>query len=207
MGKAVKRPHVEPPGRIAIAEAARRLFKEGGYASTTIDAIAAEAGYAVQTVYFHFKSKAAIVQYLVDRMKAETIGPAFQRSMEDQPAASRLRALARIARHTAESWWDVYEVLRSASQSDDALSALVADMDGGRLYGQRRLAKALAARAELGRGIDVATATDVIWALASEDTYRRLVVERKWSPNRYEEWLSRCLSSELLSEPRHSPRR
>ncbi|MDQ6878347.1 MAG: TetR/AcrR family transcriptional regulator [Candidatus Dormibacteraeota bacterium] len=207
MGKAVKRPHVEPPGRIAIAEAARRLFKEGGYASTTIDAIAAEAGYAVQTVYFHFKSKAAIVQYLVGRMKAETISPAFQRSMKDQPAEARLRALARTARQTAESWWDVYEVLRSASQSDDALRALVADMDGGRLYGQRRLAKALAARAQLGRGIDVATATDVIWTLASEDTYRRLVVERKWSPHRYEEWLSRCLSSEILSEHRHGPRR
>jgi len=167
-----------------------------------MEAIADQAGYAVQTVYFHFKTKAAIVQYLVDRMRAETITPAFQRSMEDQVAKSRLGALAKIARRTAESWWDVYEVLRSASQSDETLSALVADMEGGRLYGQRLLAKALAARGELGPGVDVATATDVIWALASEDTYRRLVVERKWSPSRYESWLSRCLSNELLGRPR-----
>src|SRR5947208_10725902 len=186
MGAAVKRSHPDPPGRIAIAEAARRLFKERGYASSTIEAIAAEAGYAVQTVYFHFKTKAAIVQYLVDRMRAETITPAFDRSMEDQPADSRLRALAEIARRTAESWWDVYEALHSASQSDDTLGALLTDLEGGRLYGQRLLAKALAARRELGSGIDVATATDVIWALASVDTYRRLVVERKWSPSRYE---------------------
>lgn len=198
MTKTVKRSHGDPPGRIAVAEAARRLFKERGYASTTIEAIAAEAGYAVQTVYFHFKTKTAILQYLVDRMRAETITPAFQRSMEDQAGASRLGALAKIARRTAESWWDVYEVLRSASQSDEALSALVADMEGGRLYGQRLLAKALAARGELGPGVDVATATDIIWALASEDTYRRLVVERKWSPERYESWLRRCLANELL---------
>jgi AcrR family transcriptional regulator len=199
VSKAVKRPHPDPPGRVAIAEAARRLFKERGYASTTIEAIAAEAGYAVQTVYFHFKTKAAIVQHLVDRMRAETITPTFDRSMEDQPAESRLRALAEIARRTSESWWDVFEVLHSASQSDDALGALVTHVDGGRLYGQRLLAKALAAGGELGPGIDVATATDVIWALASEDTYRRLVVERKWSPSRYEAWLSRCLSRELLA--------
>jgi len=198
LGKPVKRPRPDPPGRIAIAEAARRLFREKGYASTTIEAIAAEAGYAVQTVYFHFKTKAAIVQYLVDRMRAETITPAFERSMQDQAAESRLGAVAKVARHTAELWWDVYEVLRSASQSDDTLGALVTDMEGGRLYGQRLLAKALAARRELGSGIDVATATDVIWALASEDTYRRLVVERKWSPSRYEAWLSQCLSRELL---------
>jgi TetR/AcrR family transcriptional regulator, regulator of cefoperazone and chloramphenicol sensitivity len=198
MGKPVKRPRLDPPGRVAIAQAARRLFREKGYASTTIEAIAAEAGYAVQTVYFHFKTKAAIVQYLVDRMRAETITPAFERSMQDQAAESRLGALAKIARRTAELWGDVYEVLRSASQSDDTLGALVADMEGGRLYGQRLLAKALAARRELGPGIDVATATDIIWVLASEDTYRRLVVERKWSPSRYEAWLRQCLSRELL---------
>jgi len=198
VSRPVKRSQGDSPGRIAVAEAARRLFKKSGYASTTIEAIAEEAGYAVQTVYFHFKTKAAIVQYLVERMRAETITPAFERSMEDQAAESRLGALAKIARHTSESWWDLYEVLRSASQSDETLSALVADMDGGRLYGQRLLAKALAARGELGPGVNVATATDIIWALASEDTYRRLVVERKWSPKRYESWLSRCLSNELL---------
>ena len=198
VSRAVKRSHGDPPGRIAIAEAARSLFKQRGYAATTMAAIAEEAGYAVQTVYFHFKTKAAIVQHLVGRMRAETITPAFQRSMEDQPAESRLGALAKISRRTGESWSDVYEVLRSASPSDETLSALVADVEGGRLYGQRLLAKALAARGELAPGVDVAKATDVIWALASEDTYRRLVVERKWSPKRYELWLSRCLSNELL---------
>ena len=125
MSRPVKRSQGDSPGRIAVAEAARRLFKKSGYASTTIEAIAEEAGYAVQTVYFHFKTKAAIVQYLVERMRAETITPAFERSMEDQTAGSRLGALAKIARHTSESWWDLYEVLRSASQSDETLSALV----------------------------------------------------------------------------------
>lgn len=186
---------------MAIADAARRLFRRKGFESTTVEAIAAEAGYAVQTVYFHFKSKAAIVQYLVERMRAETITPAFERSMEDQPAESRLGAQAAITRQTAETWWDLYEVLRSASRSDVTLVALVAEMDSGRLYGQRLLAKALAARGELGPGVDVAAATDVIWTLASEDTYRRLVVERKWSPRRYEAWLKRCLIRELLVKP------
>ena len=50
--------------RTAIAATARRLFQERGYNQSTVESIAAEAGYAVQTVYFHFKSKAAIVEFV-----------------------------------------------------------------------------------------------------------------------------------------------
>ena len=156
-------------------------------------------------MYFHFKTKAAIVRYLVERMKAETISPTFSRAMEDQPAESRLRAVAAINRRTCEAWWDVYEVLRTAAPSDDALGALVAEIDGGRLYGQRKLAKTLAARGELTRGVGVTMATDILWALASEDTYQRLVVERKWSPNRYEAWLGTCLCQQLLRHRGEKP--
>ena len=65
----------EPPGRAAIAIAARKLFVERGYAGTTIEAIALAAGYAVPTVYFHFGTKTAIVSYLIDQMEADDIVP------------------------------------------------------------------------------------------------------------------------------------
>ena len=65
--------------------------------------------------------------------------------------------------------------------------------DGGRL---RRVAV---------RGVGVTMATDILWALASEDAYQRLVVERKWSPNRYEAWLGACLSQQLLRRRGEKP--
>ena len=47
--------------RHAILEAAHRLFVAGGYATTSIRAIAAEAGVAEPTVYAAFKDKPSIV--------------------------------------------------------------------------------------------------------------------------------------------------
>jgi AcrR family transcriptional regulator len=43
--------------RAAIVDAARRAFLENGYASTSMDRIAAAAGVSIKTVYRHFEDK------------------------------------------------------------------------------------------------------------------------------------------------------
>jgi AcrR family transcriptional regulator len=43
--------------RAAIVDAARRAFLENGYASTSMDRIAAAAGVSIKTVYRHFENK------------------------------------------------------------------------------------------------------------------------------------------------------
>jgi TetR/AcrR family transcriptional repressor of mexJK operon len=43
--------------RTAIVDAARRAFLENGYASTSMDRIAAAAGVSIKTVYRHFENK------------------------------------------------------------------------------------------------------------------------------------------------------
>src|SRR5689334_18601337 len=52
--------------RRRIREAAARLFVEHGYLATTIEAIAVEAGVAVQTVYFVFGNKRAMLAEALD---------------------------------------------------------------------------------------------------------------------------------------------
>ena len=52
--------------RQRIVEAAARLFVADGYLSTTITAIAREAGAGVQTVYLAFGSKVAILKTAID---------------------------------------------------------------------------------------------------------------------------------------------
>ena len=47
--------------RRRIAGAARRRFAAAGYACTTVEAVAAEAGVAASTVYAAFKTKAALL--------------------------------------------------------------------------------------------------------------------------------------------------
>ena len=39
---------------------------------------------------------------------------------------------------------------------------------------------------------------DILWALTGRDLYEMLVVERSWTPDRYEDWLTDALARELL---------
>ena len=57
--------------RRQIVRAARRLFVTLGYVGTTVEAIAAEAGVAVATVYKAFGTKAAIARELNDLIDEE----------------------------------------------------------------------------------------------------------------------------------------
>src|ERR1700730_612604 len=57
--------------RRQIIRAARRLFVSLGYVGTTVEAIAAEAGVAVATVYQAFGTKAAISRTRSDLLDEE----------------------------------------------------------------------------------------------------------------------------------------
>ena len=72
--------------RLRILDAAHRLFGEYGYAATTIERIAAEAGVAIDTVYAVFRSKRAVLSGLMAR----------QVGGDDQP-------IARLDRPDAQS--------------------------------------------------------------------------------------------------------
>ncbi|MBN9004845.1 MAG: TetR/AcrR family transcriptional regulator [Rhizobiales bacterium] len=55
----------------AILGGARKLFLAQGFAETSVDAIALEAGVGKGAVYHHFESKEEILDRLVDAMQAE----------------------------------------------------------------------------------------------------------------------------------------
>lgn len=63
--------------RNEIVDVAEKLFKSKGYAHTTIEAIIQEIGIAKGTFYYHFASKAdvmnAVVMRIVDRMVADAM--------------------------------------------------------------------------------------------------------------------------------------
>ncbi|MEO6579374.1 MAG: TetR/AcrR family transcriptional regulator, partial [Candidatus Limnocylindria bacterium] len=54
--------------------------------------------------------------------------------------------------------------------------------------GQGRLLPLVAGLEGLGAGLDPAEAADVLYAIASPETYRLLVEDRAWTPERYEAW-------------------
>jgi AcrR family transcriptional regulator len=77
--------------RSRISEAADRLFRERGYAQTSVEDIAREADVAVRTIYLHFESKAAILlAYVDDWLDAFVV--AFTRRPIDEPLADAVGA-------------------------------------------------------------------------------------------------------------------
>jgi len=61
--------------RRAVLDAARELFVHGGYAGTTIVAIAARAQVSAETVYARFRNKRTILSELIDVVMAGDDAP------------------------------------------------------------------------------------------------------------------------------------
>ncbi len=59
--------------RLEIIEAAARTFASAGFESTTMRAIAKEAGYTASSLYTYFHSKEAIFEALLERVNCEAL--------------------------------------------------------------------------------------------------------------------------------------
>jgi AcrR family transcriptional regulator len=79
--------------RQLILETALRLFRERGYAETTMRAIAKEAGVAVGNAYYYFDSKEHLVQGFYDRNQAAHRIAAEPVLAHEREFAARLRGV------------------------------------------------------------------------------------------------------------------
>ena len=85
--------------RDRILEAAMSLFADMGFHATTTDAVAAEAGVAVGTIYNYFRSKEEILSYIFLRASDERIR--YWRGLEAVQSPSE-RVLAFIEWHFSQ---------------------------------------------------------------------------------------------------------
>lgn len=192
--------------RAAVIDAARRLFVERGYGSTTIDAISAESDVPSATVYRLFSSKLGILRALIDRSVAGSDGaaaladqPAAQALFADPDPARRLEGFAAICREINDRTEPLYRILVGAAESDPDAATLLAERTRHRSAGQDRIAHSLARAGSLGPGTSERDAADIIHALMSPEVYQLLVGNRGWTPQRYERWLGRTLIDQLLA--------
>lgn len=66
------------PKQEAILQGAVRVFFESGYAGTSMDRVAAEAGVSKQTIYSHFQDKEGLFRALMERMTIRRFQAVFQ---------------------------------------------------------------------------------------------------------------------------------
>ncbi|MFD8528939.1 TetR/AcrR family transcriptional regulator [Streptosporangium canum] len=197
--------------RARVLAAAKKLFVERGYATTTMQAIATEAGVAVQTLYFTFATKRAILSELLD---VEVAGDSAPIATLDRPwvaeamaasPAGQLRMLAAATARIHDRVVPILEVVRSAAAIDPEIAELWQTNIAQRHTVLTAFAGALAAKADLRAGINAARAADISLAVLSPETYHLLVRERGWSVEDWREWAEDALIRQLLPD-RPDPR-
>jgi len=191
--------------RRAVVDAARTLFLERGYAATTIDAISERSDVPAPTVYRLFASKLGILKALLDVSIAGDDQPL---AVEERPGVTSLfderdphkllTGFAGVTTAINRRTSDVYRVLTSAAGSDPAAAELLGEIRQQRDQGQSRIARVLARSHTLKTGLRERDAADVIHAVMSPEVYLLLVGDRGWTPERYEAWLARTLTQQLL---------
>ena len=191
--------------RSEILEAAQRLFERGGYAATTMAAIAAEAGVALKTVYVAFESKSGLLRALWNlRLRGDEgdtpVGerPWYREVIEEPDAARQLQLNARNSRAVKERIGSVIEVIRAAAPTDPEIEALWNRLETEFHANQRAIVESLDAKSALRPGLDVDRATDIVWTINHPNLWQLLVGRRGWTPDQYELWCADAACAQLL---------
>lgn len=191
--------------RQQILAAARALFITRGFAGTTIEAIAQEAGVAVETVYVGFGSKRALLARLVDRAVGgddeptqilDRPGPQQVKAETDQRL--QLQLFARGMADIMERVGPLFGVMRAAATTEPEIAALLERLLGARRENIGVFVQWLAHNGPLRPALTESDATDTVWALTSAEIHHLLTVARGWSKEHYIEWLGDTLVVVLL---------
>jgi AcrR family transcriptional regulator len=191
--------------RRSIIEAARALFYERGYASTTIEAIARQAGVAPETIYAAFGNKQAILQNLVnitlvgDEEPVPLLERPFVKAAEEETDQRRL--VAQFARNIAQimnRMSPVFALVRSTAKADvkiaELLNRILSERLGGMAYFVDQLRRIGPVREpDLPGQASVST-----WVLSSAEVFDLLTRDLGWTEEQYVAWLSDSLARILL---------
>jgi AcrR family transcriptional regulator len=158
-----------------VVDAAVELFAAAGWTGTTLTALAARAGVAVETVYAGFGSKKGVLRAVLDDALGAEL-PAATGRRRDERVASLVAAVAEGHGRSAGVW----RALLQAASGDGEVEGWRADLE------RRR-------RTEVGTAVEQAMGTDVdplvldlLWALLGPDVHLHLVEDAGWSREEYE---------------------
>lgn len=191
--------------KLKITEAARILFEAHGYAGTTIESIAKEAGVAKETVYSIFRNKRNILAFLLD---VSTGGddqpirvvdrPGPQAVMHDTDQIRQIHGFVSTMSEIAERATPVFEIMRVAAKTEPEIDKRLQHLLEERLVNLTGFVHAVAANGPLREGIDEKSAGETVWALTSPELFNLLRGRLGWSRELYEEWLVDALQRLLL---------
>ena len=182
-----------------IVEAAHRLFSTQGYAATTMAQVAEAAGVAVQTVYFVFHTKPALLARAID---FAVMGRDDPRPPEEQPwylamtdASAIAEAVCHLVTGVGSIMPRVIPLNLAARASDDPdLARVMAESEAWRADGYRVILEILRKKAPLRDGLDPERAAHLLLFYVGEDAYHVLVGTYGWP---HDDWVDWCVATLL----------
>jgi AcrR family transcriptional regulator len=189
--------------RAAVISAAEQLFLRDGFATTTIAAVASEAGVSVETIYKSVGGKPGLVRAICENaLTGEGPIPAEKRSNELQRKESDPHAIIRgwgtLTTEVAPRVAPILLLLHAAAAADPVMAELQAEMDARRLTRMTHNARTLSRAGYLRDGVTLRHAAEVLWTYSSAELYELLVVKRGWPLKRYGRFISDAMIAALL---------
>jgi AcrR family transcriptional regulator len=181
----------------AVLQAARELFEEQGYATTTMSQIAARADCAERTLFLRFTSKAHLLRRLVDETLAGSLvddAPADDRRTTMFTASTledRLRAFAEGSADVLARTGPIFAVAREAEASEPVVAEAFDQGRRGSMAASRKLWRRLSEDGLLHPGVDVGWVSDTAGLLVAADTYLVMRTTLGWSRDDFAAWLYR----------------
>jgi AcrR family transcriptional regulator len=213
MSDAGKRPYVSTlrdsqarRTRRQIVAAAGHLFARQGFAATTVDAIAAEAGVSRKTVFTSVGGKVALLKLAYDYAMAGDDEPipmidreGLQTIIAEPDPYEQLRMYAEFVTSAGERISALWLALRGAAEVDEEARELYARWEQERLDSMRSgPVPNLVAKGVLRPDLTPDEAAVIFWMLVDPSLYHRLVVDAGWSRDRFRDWLLETFVSQIL---------
>ena len=195
--------------RKRVIEAATRLFVQQGYATTTMRAIADEAGVSVPTVELLFGTKAQLLHVVIDVAVAgdDEPVPVLSRAWADDARSARdvtdfLSVVAKVLSAAQARSAGVVLAAYEAAASDPDIQLLIMDRESQRERTATWIVDGVVVRAGIRPGLDRARATDTLWMLMDPVIFHRLTRHRDWSSDRYASWVADSVTRLLVDAGR-----
>ncbi len=200
--------------RLAIIEAAGRLFVERGYAATSIDAVAEAAGVGRATVFASVGGKAALLKAAYD---VAVVGddepiplperPWAQHVREGETQGERIKRYAEMVTMIDGRYAPIYEAFRGAASADPEVRQLWQEIRAERRRGASNFVRLICELGSLRKSLEPDAAADIVWILNDPGLYHQLVLEQGWSPVDFCTWLAETMHTQLLGPPARRPGR
>ena len=188
--------------RSQVLHAALQLLSDKGYVGTTIDAIAAQAGVGVRTVYDAFGSKQGVLLGLIEAFspRPRTDCEAMAKAGAADPTA-QLRLIVNFVVDYFAAAERFLEVLNSNAGADPVIAEVLHRGETLRRDSQRKTIHNWLIRGVLKQKLSEKRAGDILWALTGPDLYRLFVRRLGWTKQSYARWLHDALTQLLFAPP------